>query len=155
MILYLDLDTYLAQWFVHRLGGSNPVKPMRGSIEYNILERYLTTPPADYVPDIDQRNRVAIELPAFRSKDTRYNYFLPPKATEFLIASLRESFDLDLWSDIHTFAKQTKQIQENIYAFMEAHGIEATPTNWDAVKKRYDRKRDYYKKLVRASNKKS
>lgn len=155
MVLYVDLDDYLKQWFVHRMGGSLPVRPMRGSVEYTILERYLTTPPAGYVPDLASAGNLAIELPNFRSKDTRNNYYLPPAATDFLRSTLREGFDVDLWTEIHTFSKQTRQIKENIYAFMEAHGIEPTGTNWDAIKKRYDRKRDYYRKLQRRLQKKS
>ncbi|MCM1310847.1 MAG: hypothetical protein NC301_07480 [Bacteroides sp.] len=155
MVIYVDLENYLKQWFVHRMGGQTPVRPMRGSIEYNILERYLTTPPVDYVPDLDGEGRVAIELPNFRSKDTRDNFYLPPRAAEFLKSTLRESFDVDLWTEINTFTKQTRQIKENIYAFMESHGIEATGTNWDAIKKRYDRKRAYYLKLQRGHQKSS
>lgn len=155
MLLYLELDSYLAQWFVHRFGGSVPVRLMRGSVEYNILERYLTTPPADYVPDIHPAGRIAIELPNFRSKDTRDNFYLPPRAMEFLMATIRESFDVDMWTELHTFRKQSRQIKENIYAFMESRGIEQTGTNWDAIKKRYDRKRAYYYKLTSRQQKSS
>ena len=36
-----------------------------------------------------------------------------------------------------------------IYAFMEKHNIEQTEKNWNAIAKRYQRKRDIYKRIER------
>ena len=36
--IYLDLEPYLAQWFIHEQGGEHPVTLTRGSAESDILE---------------------------------------------------------------------------------------------------------------------
>ena len=51
MLLYIELEDYLAQWFRHEQGGTDPVRLTRGSIESGLLEQFLQTPPPDYVPD--------------------------------------------------------------------------------------------------------
>ena len=33
MLLYIELEDYLAQWFRHEQGGTDPVRLTRGSIE--------------------------------------------------------------------------------------------------------------------------
>lgn len=149
MLLYLELEDYLAQWFIHEQGGTVPVHVTRGSVESGLLELYLQTPPADYVPDGPGPGKVAVVLPQFKSKDTRDNFYLPPQARAALKACIRNRFDVVLWQSLHRFSSSFKRQDELIYAFMEKHGIENTAKNWDAVAKRYQRKRDYYLRSVR------
>lgn len=153
MLLYLDLEDYLAQWFIHDMGGEYPVFLKRGTIEYGMLETFLTTPPDHYEPPMGD-GMVPIELPNFRSKDTRYNYFLPKRATEALKACIRTRFDMCLWNEIHKFSNMFLRQDELIYAFMEKYGIEMTETNWNTIAKRYQRKRDIYRRVMSRKKKK-
>lgn len=153
MLLYLELEDYLAQWFIHGMGGDNPVRLIRGCMEWNLLETFLQTPPDDYVPQTAKEGFVAIVLPNFRSKDTRYHYYLPPRATEALKVAIRGRFDLDMWNHLHKFANIFNRQDELIYAFMEKHGIKDCEKNWCAVAKRYRRKRDIYNRTVRRHKK--
>ncbi len=149
MNLYLELEDYLAQWFIHDQGGNNPVRLIRGSVEWGLLEQFLQTPPKDYVPQVGGPGFVCIELPNFRSKDTRNNYYLPPKATEALKACIRNRFDIAMWQSLHRFASVFQRQDHLIYAFMEKNGIELTERNWNAIAKRYQRKRDIYRRMER------
>lgn len=149
MLLYLPLEEYLAQWFVHSLGGGEPVRLVRGSVEWGLLEEYLTTAPRGYAPPVSHEGCVAIELPNFRSKDTRDNYYLPPRATEALKACIRNRFDIAMWGALHRFANIFARQDHLIYAFMEKNGIELTEKNWNAIAKRYQRKRDIYRRIER------
>ncbi len=149
MLLYVKLEDYLAQWFINDQGGENPVRLIRGSMEAALLEQYLQTPPHDYVPETGGEGYVAISLPNFRSKDTRSNFYLPPKAMEALVACIRNRFDLEMWNALHRFANIFRRQDEMIYAFMEKHCIDLTEKNWNAIAKRYRRKRDIYKRNVR------
>jgi len=142
MYLYLEIEDYLAQWFINDQGGNNPVRLIRGCMEWGLLEQFLQTPPEDYVPQVGGEGFVCIELPNFRSKDTRNNYYLPPKATETLKACIRNRFDIDMWNALHRFDALFQRQDNLIYAFMEKHGIEQTEKNWNAIAKRYQRKRD-------------
>ncbi len=149
MNLYLELEDYLAQWFVHDQGGNIPVRLIRGSVECGLLEQFLQTPPKDYVPQVGGHGFVCIELPNFRSKDTRNNYYLPPKATDALKACIRNRFDIAMWQSLHRFASVFQRQDHLIYAFMEKNGIELTERNWNAIAKRYQRKRDIYRRMER------
>lgn len=149
MYLYLDLEEYLAEWFINDQGGNNPVKLIRGSIESHLLEMFLSTRPKDYVPERDGLNFVCIQLPKFRSKDTRDNFYLPPKAAEALKACIRNRFDIDMWNTLHRFDALFQRQDELIYAFMEKRNIELTEKNWNTIAKRYQRKRDIYKRIER------
>lgn len=148
MLLYLPLDDYLAQWFAHEQGGNIPVRLLRGSVESNYLELFLTTPPEDYVPESPE-GCLPILLPNFRSKDTRDNYYLPPKAKEGLITCIRTRFDLAMWNTLHRFHSVFQRQDALIYAFMEKNGIELSEKNWNAIAKRYQRKRDIYLRVMR------
>ena len=149
ILLYIELEDYLAQWFIHDQGGEYPVRLIRGSIESGLLETFLQTPPDAYVPDVAAPGKVAIELPNFRRKDTRDNYYLPPRARAALLACIRTRFDIEMWNTIHRFANVFKRQDELIYAFMEQNGIEQNEKNWNAVAKRYQRKRDIYNRVMR------
>lgn len=149
MHLYLELEDYLAQWFINDQGGNNPIRLIRGSMESGLLEQFLQTPPPDYRPVVDGTGMVCILLPNFRSKDTRYNFYLPPKATEALKTCIRNRFDIEMWNSLHRFSAIFARQDNLIYAFMEKHGIELTEKNWNAIAKRYQRKRDIYKRMAR------
>ncbi|MBQ7940925.1 MAG: hypothetical protein IJ328_00770 [Muribaculaceae bacterium] len=142
--IYLDIDPYLAQWFINEQGGNNPVQLKRGCMESNILEQFLKATPNDILPDIDRENKLPIIIPEFRHKPPiSYNY-LPPKAMQMLINCIRNRFDLELWNSLHKFTTIFRRQDELIYAFMEKHNIEINDTNWNAIAKRYRRKRDLY-----------
>ena len=147
--LYIPLEDYLAQWFIHDQGGNNPVRLKRGSVEWCLLEQYLRTPPKDYMPVVRGKGLVGIVLPNFRSKDTRNNYYLPPRATDALKACIRNRFDIDMWNALYRFDAIFKRQDNLIYAFMEKNDIELTEKNWNAIAKRYQRKRDIYKRMER------
>ena len=156
MNIYLSLDPYLAQWFVHDQGGDIPVKLRRGSIESAFLEQALTTPPRDYQPKLQQPGEIAIILPSFKHVDTRSRFFLPPAAREALTAIIRQRFDVEMWRELHKWSNLFLRRQDHlIYSFMEAHGIEMTETNWNAIAKRYQRKRDYYLRTKRRQRQKN
>lgn len=150
MLLYLDLDDYLAQWFVNDHGGEVPVRLRRGSVESKILEVYLTALPEGEVPDMGGDGRVAVVIPSFRSRPPGVYNHLPRRARAALLNVIRERFDIALWSDLHVFGKIDRRRDELIYAWLEKHGIEATERNWCAVAKRYQRQRDMYMMRERA-----
>lgn len=143
--LSFHLDPYLAQWFIHEQGGDNPVHITRGSAESDILELFLTTRPKDksgLEPDDDGELNVTIALPNFKHKDTRDNNYMPPRALLALKHAIRVRFLVQLYKELFTIKNFDLQKKELIWAFMEAHGIEFTDTNWRAIDKIYLRKRN-------------
>ena len=56
--------------------------------------------------------------------------------------AILEAFDICMWKELHTFKVVLKRQDHNIWAFMERHGISCDEANWNAIAKRYQRKRD-------------
>ena len=142
--LYIPLEDYLAQWFIHENGGEVPVHLTRGSVESKILEVYLTHRPEDQLPEIGGEGKLAIAIPSFRNRPPEVFNYLPQRALSSLLTIIRNRFDIQLWTDLHHFGKISKRQDELSYAGMEKHGIEMTETNWNAIAKRYQRQRTIY-----------
>lgn len=149
--IYIQLDPYLAQWFIHDHGGSQPVQLTKASVESKILEVYIAKRPANVPPEINPPGKVAIAIPCFRLRPPETYNFLPNRAVAALIDCIRNRFDLELWTDLHHFGKIGRRQDELIYAWMEKHGIEQTEANWNAIAKRYQRQREIYRKRERAA----
>ncbi len=143
--IYIELDPYLRQWFVHDFGGNEPVELRRDSVESKILETYLAKQPPDCIPQTrGSEGQVAIYIPTFRYRPAEYYNYLPKQAMTALLNSIRNRFDIALWNDLHTFGKIGRRQDNLIYAWMEKHGIELTEANWNAIAKRYQRQRNKY-----------
>ena len=147
--IYIAMEPYIAQWFVHDRGGKTPVELERGSVESKILEVFLAKRPPNVMPDFSADGKVAIYIPSFKYRPAETYNYLPKRAHAALLLSIRNRFDIELWNDLHTFGKIGKRQDELIYAWMEKHGIELTETNWNAIAKRYQRQRDLYNERTR------
>lgn len=142
--IYLDLEDYLAQWFVNEQGGGVPVRLSRGSVESKILEVYLVKCPDGVSPQTAGLGLLPVAIPSFRYRPPEVYNYLPQRAMNALLKCIRNRFDVQLWNDIHNFGLITKRQDEIIYAWMEKHGIDMTETNWNAIAKRYQRQRNIY-----------
>jgi len=148
--IFLDLEPYLAQWFIHSLGGTTPVQLPKGSAESDLLFCFLKKQPEGSMPQFQPKSptEVAIVIPYFKEKDPRQFNFISDRAKLLLKNCIRNKFSIDMWRECSEFKKvygMTKQ--DAVYAFMESHGIEVTDTNWCAIDKAFQRKRDASKAL--------
>jgi hypothetical protein len=150
--IYIDLEDYLAQWFIHEQGGNLPVQLTRGSVESKILEVYLTALPENKKPQCSSEGKVAIAIPSFRNRPPESYNYLPRHAHASLLSIIRNRFDIQLWKDLHQFGHISKRQDELIYAWMEKHGITINETNWNAIAKRYQRQRTVYLKREWSKN---
>lgn len=144
-VIYLKLETYLAQWVVHEYG--TPVAFPKNSYENDLLELSLTVRPKNGTAEEETtEGKVPISLPYFKNKDVRYNNYLPKEGQRAMQKCIRSRFIVSLWQDLHKFGNIGKQKQDLIYAWMAAHGIEATERNWNTLAKIYQRRQDAYRK---------
>jgi hypothetical protein len=152
IVIYIRLDPYLAQWLRHEHFGS-PIEFPKNSTEYDIIELGLM--PKPYLASVmgPGENHVAIALPFFKNKDVRYNNYLPKNAQRALAQCIRTRFVVALWKDLYKFGYIGKRKQDLIWAWMEAHGIEASETNWNTIAKIYLRKRNVYREQKRKEEK--
>lgn len=147
MTLFLSLEPYLAQWFINDCGGEYPIRLKRGSAESDILEALLQTPPKDgsYTPQLSpMEGQVEIVLPNFKRKDTRFYYYLSPRAAVVLHACIKNRFNVQLWKDLYTIGNTIRRKDVAISEWMEAHGIENDDRNWNTIAKILQRKRAIY-----------
>ena len=150
VIVYVRLDAYLAQWLVHEHG--TPVVFPKNSYENDVLEVSLSTKPKNAVDEEPGEGMIPISVPYFKSKNVRFNNYLPKSGQIALQKSIRQRFVIELWRDLHKFGNIGKQRQELIYAWMEAHEIELTESNWNTIAKIYQRRQDVYRKQKKASS---
>ena len=143
IIIYLQMEPYLAQWLKHT-HGSDPVVFPKNSTENDILEVNLTRTPPFAIPNVPGDDTIPIAVPYFKYKEVRGKHYLPKTARNELRRCIRSRFVIELWTDLFRFGYIGKQKQDLIWAWMEAHGIEATDTNWNTIAKIYDRKRKAY-----------
>ena len=138
-----NIEPYLKQWFIHEHGGEYPVSLVRGSVESCMLKQFIEKRNEEEATNIDERT-LAIYIPTFKDKDPRTYFYLPNRAKVALHKCIKNRFDIQMWQDLHQFSNLGLQIDDIIYAWMEKHGIELTETNWNAIAKRYQRKRRAY-----------
>ena len=87
--IYLDLDPYLAQWFVHDAGGTLPVELRKLSTERRILEVFLQKLPPGAKPDLKDDRKIEIAIPVSRTKPPKSYNYLPRRAKEELKRCIR------------------------------------------------------------------
>lgn len=142
--VYLQVEPYLAQWYTHEQGGSQPVHPKRGSAESDLLEAFLRPLPEGELPDTGREANLAIAIPYFKRLDPRTNFYLPPVAKRALAHTLYTRFRVQLWEEMHRLENIPTEMSVLIYAWMEKHGIEDTESNFFLISKMYYRKRGIY-----------
>ena len=145
VLIHLKLDNYLAQWLINESGGV-PVVFKKHSVENDILYCNLKERPLFGRKDKPGEGKLPIALPYFKDRDPRKYCFLSKPARLALAECIRSRFVLELWKDLHRFGNIGKRKQDLIWAWMDAHGIEMTETNWNTIAKIYKRKRDIYRK---------
>ncbi len=145
VLIHLKLDNYLAQWLINESGGV-PVVFKKHSVENDILYCNLKERPLFGRKDKPGDGKLPIALPYFKDRDPRKYCFLSKPARLALAECIRSRFVLELWKDLHRFGNIGKRKQDLIWAWMDAHGIEMTETNWNTIAKIYKRKRDIYRK---------
>lgn len=168
LCLYLKLPPYLAEWYAnecreiaHRDSdtvSNEPYRPLtpvpvpRGSQESRILQCFLKKQPKTPAREPEDAN-LALIIPYFRDRDPLYYNYLGTHARQQLADAIRTRFQVQLWEELHTFPNALSRQDHSIYAFMEAHAIACTETNWNAIAKIYQRQRQAY--YVSRSRKKS
>lgn len=146
VFLYVKLEPYIAQWFVHEMGGE-PVHLPKRSSESDIIEFFLEPTPNNAVPNLREEGSIAIAIPTFKHKDPTYFNYLAPKAMAALARCITVRFRVQVWQDLHKLHNpECCCLTDLIYAWMEKHGIECSEQNWEAIRQFYFRKRKIYVK---------
>lgn len=152
--IYLPLEPYVAQWFVHEMGGE-PVRLPRRSAESDIIEYFLSPTPEGELPAKREAGSIVIEIPSYKHKEAVYFNYLSPKALAALARCITVRFRVQLWQDLHRLHQNPSSLTDLIYAWMEFHGIECTERNWEVIRQFYFRKRKIYLRRAKKNSEKT
>lgn len=148
--IYLDLDSYLRQWLIHEHGGEEPVKMLRGSIENDVIQTYISRKPEGWVPVVTDQT-VRIVIPRDKRKNPHTWCYLGVRPLQALKALIKQRFDAQFMMEVIRLLNKSRELKmQLIYAFMEKHGIEDTETNYNTLAKICQRKVDDLKRSERA-----
>ncbi len=141
--IYISLPQYLDQWL--RSEYWNPdtrrVEFPRGSAPRAILQSCLTKIPSGALTHIPSKGEIPIEVPTFRGINPRVFCHLPDRGRKALVSCLKKYFAAVVWQELHPLLSHDVQITDVVYAFLDRHGIEPTPQNWETVRQMYYRMR--------------
>lgn len=140
----LKLPEYLAEWFVHEHGGTQPVKLIRESAESNIIQAFIRQRPYDAKECSDYN--VQVFIPSFKAIDVRTYNYLPPDAVDCLKQCIYNNFKVSLYKELHKLENCNVEIKLLIKAYMEKHGISGVigECNHEAIRQNYYRIRNRY-----------
>ena len=107
-----------------------------------IVERVAARLAEDFM--ISENSNVEIVLPEYKAKPPKNYNYLSRQGLDILKRTIRDRFIIELWTDLHRHGYIGRRRDELIYAWMEAHGIEITDTNWNSIAKIYIRQYKNY-----------
>ncbi len=147
MLVYIQIPAYLRQWVLHDFGDNEGVVRFpRGSAENDVLEYTITCQPKDEPPQLRQEGDLAIEVPDFKSKPQPYYCYINKKAKEMLAHIIYVRFRMQLWQDLNSIERLQCPITDMIYEWMDRHGIDDDPKNWETIRQIFFRQRKQYRK---------
>ena len=141
--IYIKLPPYLDQWLRHDYWNplTSRVEFQRGSNTHAILSRFLRKEPKGYERG-DVTGLLPVEVPTFKGLNPDQHNYLPPVGQKALVSTIRRNFKALLNHELRVFYSQDVVITDIIYAFMEKHGIDNDPKNWEAIRQTFKRLRD-------------
>ena len=143
MTVNLNLPPYLAQYCAEKYNAQdNIIDPVKGSPISQFLRVFLrhknTRPqnPKENTPADPYSVTMKIRIPHFPGRDPQYYNYLSPIAESQLRDLIRSIFEVELFSDFTKISNFNIPVNEYIYSWMDAHGIEPEEKNWLAISKR-------------------
>lgn len=145
--IYISTAPYMEQWLKSEYWDeeSSRVVFPKGSAENIIMELYLVKTPLSG-PALRQQGEFAVAIPDNQAKRPQTYNHLPKAAYKMLLSTIRKRFKKMMWDELHRIRKEDIKVTDLIYAFMEAHGIEGSETNFIAIRQMYLRMRSVYVK---------
>ena len=141
--IQVPVPDYLAQWLRHEFWNPDTarVEFPRGSAPRAILQSCLTKTPHGSLECGRVPNGIPIEVPTFKGINPNVYRFLPDRGRKALVSCLKRFFASVVWNELQPLMQHDVQISDVIYAFLDRHGIDDTPQNWETVRQMYYRMR--------------
>lgn len=152
MHFFLTVDTYLAEWYTHRMGCRTIteeiyVKP--SSHEYAIIKEFVTERPANCLPEdvrpvpLNEHHTVlCFHIPDSKAKPTRRYNYISTETKNALRETLTLHFRRDLFDSLNRVGCIGKMQKDLFYAYLRSRGMDMG--HWDTIAKMYQRMRRSY-----------
>lgn len=136
----VKMPDYLAQWLMNEFWSEEcrMIVFPRGSAAACVLSSCLCKAPA-CMPVYSGGLPVAI--PTVRGLNPAVYNHVTKKGQAALVATCRRMFKAMLYQELGNLFEHDVAVSDLIYAFLEKHGIEDSPKNWEAVRQIYIRLR--------------
>ncbi len=140
--IFLRLPAYLDQWCRSEFwnNDTNRVEFPRGSAPRAVMQALLCR---DHRIDLhaDNTGLLPVEVPTYKGINPQAYRHLSDKGKKALVSCLKKYFASVMWQELHPLLSHDIQITEVVYAFLDRHGIDPTPQNWETVRQMYYRMR--------------
>lgn len=141
-VIYLKVKPFLKQWMIRHYG--NPVQFPAGSAENATIRRFLTKQPREMLPQIGDKNSIAVCIPDSKQKPVETYNYLGKHAKEAVIECIEDTFKMQMWNDLNDLHDCSCSVLKAIQAWCENNGI---AIDYDyTLKMRYQRMRNAYLK---------
>lgn len=153
--LSFQCEDYLRQWFIHESGGVSPVTLKKNTPESNCLQFSLRSKSDKSLEEVNHDIKgepLIVYIPTFRFKNPKDYNHITASGRKLFISILKKRFDERIWFDLHSIYNFGVRKDDLIYSWMEAHEIEQSEKNFNAIAKRLQRLRQRTLSNVRIRN---
>lgn len=140
--LFVKAPDYLAQWLRHDYWDEETGRVVfpQGSAPRAVLQSLLRRQPRGWVQG-DTTGLLRVEVPSFKGiNPATYNY-LSADGQSALVSACKVLFKSVLFLELSPLFPHEVQITDIVYDFMDRHGIERDPKNWETIRQMYFRMR--------------
>ena len=140
--VFIKAPDYLHQWLSHDFwdADSGRVVFPQGSAPRAVLKSLLRSKPKGWTQG-DTIGLLPVEVPSFKGLNpAKFNY-LSKDGQAALVAACKDLFQATMYLELHPLFSHDVQITNVIYDFMDRHGIDRDPKNWEAIRQMYYRLR--------------
>lgn len=153
--VYIAVPDYLEQWLRHEFWNNETgrVEFPRGSAPRAVLHSLLTRPPKGLISAaMGSKSEIPVEVPSFKGINPNSFCWLSDSGKKALVSCLKKLFQSMMWQELFPLLGYNVQITDVVYAFLDNHGIEPTPQNWETIRQMFFRMRKKTAKSDDSSN---
>ena len=147
-VIHIPLPAYLRDWFLHEVGGIQPVVPKKNTQIAILLTAYVTRKPKGWKGMENTDECIGFAVPQIHGKWAATWCYLPEEQVKRIKDTIRARFcDVMFHTIRQKIESKTNKLtkMDLIYEFMEEHHIEDTDNNYFAIDKIYTRMLKNYK----------
>lgn len=140
--IFVKAPDYLHQWLRHEYWdeATGRVVFPRGSAPRAVLQSLLRPKPRGWAQG-DTAGLLRVEVPSFKGINPATFNYLSADGQSALVSACKALFKTQLHLELSPLFEHDVNITDVIYDFMDRHGIDRDPRNWETIRQMYFRMR--------------